>query len=68
MKLGDTILIIPSDELIGMQMMELAFRRGQIVEIRRNWMGIFGAWIELEGEPYIDEQEWFIPIKSLEYE
>ncbi len=68
MKIGDTILILPSDGLIEMQLMELAFRRGKIVEIRRNWMGIYGAWVELEGEPYIDELEWFIPIESIDYE
>lgn len=68
MKIGDTILILPSEELAEMQLMELAFRSGKIVEIRRNWMGIFGAWIELEGEPFLDEKEWFIPIVSIDYE
>ena len=64
MKIGDTILIL----LAEMQLMELAFRSGKIVEVRRNWMGIFGVWIELEGEPFLDEKEWFIPIESIDYE
>ena len=67
MEFGNTILILPSEELAEMQLMELAFRSGKIVEIRENRMGIYGAWIELEGEAYLNEQEWFIPIESIDY-
>ncbi len=68
MRLGDQISIVPSDELIEMRLMALAFRKGKIVEIRRNGEGlIFGAWVELEGQPYLDEQEWFIPLESIDY-
>ena len=65
MELGNTILILPSEELARMQLMELAFRNGEIVEIRGNRNGIFGAWVKLEGDPYLDEEEWFIPVESI---
>lgn len=65
MELGNTILILPSEELARMQLMELAFRNGEIVEICRNRNGIFGAWVKLEGDPYLDEEEWFIPVESI---
>ena len=68
MKPEDIILILPSEELAEMQLMELAFRSGKIVEVRKNWMGIFGAWVKLEGEPFLGEKEWFIPIVSIDYE
>lgn len=65
MKEGDRILILPSEELAGMSLMELAFGTGTIVEICRNKMGIYGAWVEIDEEPYLDEKEWFIPIESI---
>lgn len=66
MKLGDTITIVPSDELVEMSLMAISYRRGRIVEIRRNEWGIYGVWVELCGEPYLNEQEWFIPLSSID--
>ena len=66
MKLGDKILIIPSEELIEYRLMAISYRVGHIVEIRTNDSGIFGAWVELIGEPYLEEQEWFIPVTSIQ--
>ena len=68
MKIGDYIFILPSEELAEMQLMPIAFRHGRIVEIRSNTSGVYGAWVELVGEPYYNEQEWFIPIESMKYE
>ena len=65
MKLGDRIQIVPSEELIEYRLMALSFREGYVVEIRTNQSGVFGAWIELIGEPYLEEQEWFIPVTSI---
>lgn len=65
MAIGDYILIVPSKELAEMQLMPIAFRHGKIVEIRNNNYGVYGAWVELVGEPYYGEQEWFIPIESI---
>lgn len=66
MKLGDKILIIPSEELIEYRLMAISYREGHIVEIRTNKLGILGAWVELIGEPYLEEQEWFIPVTSIQ--
>ncbi len=66
MKVGDKILIEPSEELIEMSLMDLAGREGFISEICLNRYGmIHGAWIELCGDPYCKEYEWFIPLASI---
>lgn len=63
----DKVTIISSDELSEMKLEDLAGRRGNIVEpIYDKTTGVIrGAWVELDGEPYLQEQEWFIPITSL---
>lgn len=65
MKVGDRITITPSEGLIEMHLMALAFRHGFVVEICHNQIGIYGAWVELEGGPYLGEIEWFIPVTSM---
>lgn len=66
----DIVRIVNSDELSEMKLMPISGRIGRVVEVRINGKGnVFGAWVELFGKPYLDEQEWFIPIKSItEYE
>lgn len=63
----DKVTIISSDELSEMKLEDLAGRRGNIVEpIYDKTTGVIrGAWVEFDGEPYLQEQEWFIPITSL---
>lgn len=63
----DKVTIISSAELSEMKLEDLAGRRGNIVEsIYDKTTGVIrGAWVALDGEPYLQEQEWFIPITSL---
>lgn len=65
MKEGDKFLIVPSDELIEMRLMAIAFRHAVIKEVCTNSYGIYGAWAELFGAPYLNETEWFIPVESI---
>lgn len=61
------VTIISSPELSEMKLEDLAGRQGEIAEpVCDKTTGIIrGAWIKLNGEPYLQEQEWFIPITSL---
>lgn len=69
MEVGARVQIRPSFELIGLKLMPLSFRKGKITEIHTDASGeVLGAWVELDGEPYLDELEWYIPINSLKYE
>lgn len=69
MKIGAAVQIRPSFELIEMRLMPLSFRMGKIIEVCSYTSGeIHGCWVELDGEPYLDEKEWYIPINSLKYE
>lgn len=63
----DKVKIISSPELCEMRLEDLIGRCGKIVEplYDRTTGVIRGAWIELDGEPYLQEQEWYIPITSL---
>lgn len=65
MKLNDKVTIIPSIELEKAKLEDLIGRTGTIVELcyRKNG-SIHGAWVELDGQPYQGEQEWFIPVDS----
>ena len=69
MEVGARVQIRPSFELIDLKLMPLSFRKGKITEIHTDASGeVLGAWVELDGEPYLDELEWYIPIDSLKYE
>lgn len=61
---GRKIQIIPSAELYSWKLLELAGKVGVIVEMvkRENNMG---CWVKLT-EPYHEEVEWFVPIKSIQ--
>lgn len=66
LQFGDNVLIVPSEELVEFQLMELEGRTGMIVEVRAdNRTQNKGAWVSLDGEPHLGESEWFIPLKSL---
>lgn len=66
MEINGRVQIRPSFELIELKLMPLSMRTGRIVEIETNGSGEeTGAWVELDGESYLGEQEWFIPITSL---
>lgn len=69
MEVGARVQIRPSFELIDLKLMPLSFRKGKITEIHADASGeVLGAWVKLDGEPYLDELEWYIPINSLKYE
>lgn len=69
MKTGDKVQIRPSFELIDLKIMPLSMRTGEITEIETGESGdARGAWVKLDGEPYLEESEWFIPITSLQHE
>lgn len=63
----DKVTILPSVALSEMRLEELAGRQGNIVESKYDPAtgAILGAWVKLDGEPYLQEQEWYIPISSL---
>lgn len=66
MKRNDEITIIPSITLQTAKLDGLVGRKGIVLELNYRQDGSFrGAWISLIGEPYLDEQEWFIPANSL---
>lgn len=66
MKVGNTIDIIYSKELSRLRLGDLVGMRGTIVEIQHTHDGtVYGCWVSLIGEPYQDEQEWFIPHSAI---
>lgn len=66
MKINDTVTIIPSSTLSEARLEDLIGRKGTVVEVNYRKDGtIRGAWVELDGQPYQDEQEWYIPSNSL---
>lgn len=63
----DKISIIPSRTLSELRLDELIGREGFVVERHYHKDGSFsGAWVQLIGEPYQDEPEWFIPSNSIQ--
>ena len=69
MEVGARVQIRPSYELIDFKLMPLSFRKGKITEIHIDASGeVLGTWVKFDGEPYLDELEWYIPINSLKYE
>lgn len=66
LKPKDKIIIKPSRELILQQLAGLCYRNAEILEVKynRNCHAV-GCWVRLEGEPYLEEQEWFIPTTSI---
>lgn len=66
MKVGTIIDIIYSKELSRLRLDDLVGRSGTIVEIQHTHDGtVYGCWVSLEGMPYQDEQEWFIPNSAI---
>lgn len=66
MKKDDIVTIIPSVTLTETRLEDLIGREGTIVELCYRKDGtIRGAWISLIGDPYLDEQEWYIPSNSI---
>jgi hypothetical protein len=66
MKIDDKVEVIASKVLATCRMEELVGRKGVVVEVNYNKHGIVnGCWIELEGEPFLDEQEWFLPTETI---
>ena len=63
----DIVTIAASDELSEIKLTDLIGRKGKLVEVLscKDGNTIRGAWVELIGEPYMNEQEWYIPSKSI---
>lgn len=64
------VTIVASDELSELKLAELIGRKGIIKELCYSEFQSKprGAWIELNGAPYLNEQEWYIPINSISYD
>lgn len=64
------ITITESDELSELRLAELVGRKGIIKDLCYSEFASRprGAWIELIGAPYLDEQEWYIPAISISYD
>lgn len=66
MKQQSKVTIIPSVTLEECKLNDLIGRQGIVEEVCYRADGtIRGCWISLIGEPYLDEQEWYIPTNSL---
>lgn len=66
--MDNLITIVESDELAEIRLTDLVGRKGKIVQphyILAHPLKLKGAWVELEGKPYMGEQEWYIPEKSI---
>ena len=63
----DIVTIAASDELSELRLTDLIGRKGKVIEVlyKKDGTTVRGAWLELLGEPYLNEQEWYIPSKSI---
>ena len=63
----DTVTIAASNELAEMKLNDLIGREGSVVKALycKDGHTIRGAWVELLGEPYMNEKEWYIPRESI---
>lgn len=65
MRKGDTISIMPSQELAEIKLEGLFGKEGKITDIVCvDKKGIVGCWIQLN-EPFQNELEWFVPLPSI---
>ncbi len=59
------IVIQPSAALLELSLGDLVGRKANVVEILVDNEGnVRGCWASLIGEPYLEDQEWFIPYSS----
>lgn len=66
MKIGESISILRSVALERLRLNDLAGRTATIIEINKGVDGsVHGCWVELDGEPYETEKEWYIPQSSI---
>lgn len=63
----DIVTIAASEELSEMKLNDLIGRKGKVAEVLycKDGRTVRGAWVELLGKPYLNEQEWYIPNKSI---
>jgi len=65
MKVGQKITITPSVALEELRLNDLIGRQGTLVEedlLPKH----LGWWVALDGEQYLGETEWFIPLSSIQ--
>lgn len=68
MKEGDRITIVNSVSLTLLRLNALEGRTGVIKEMYFNKdTSLKGAWICLDGLPFLSEHEWYIPAESIFY-
>lgn len=61
----ERVEITYSDELIEMRLKKLIGRTGRVIEDVRGKNGnVIGAFVSLD-TPHKEENEWFIPVKSI---
>lgn len=63
----DSVTIAASEELSELRLDCLVGRTGKITEVlyHKDGCTVRGAWVAIDGAPYLDEPEWYIPAKSL---
>jgi hypothetical protein len=60
------VTIIPSVTISECRLEELIGRQGEVLEARYTDTGaVKGYWLSLIGEPFLGEQEWYIPYNSI---
>ncbi len=66
MNIGDIVTVCDSDELKELKLSDLVGVSAKIVEaVKNSEAKIMGYWVELIGEAYLDEVEWYIPLCSI---
>lgn len=66
MKINDKIKIVLSNYLYENRLTQLAGRDGIVKErVTGKNEKTIGAWVELMGEPFLGQQEWYIPVNSM---
>ena len=66
MEKGTDVIIKLSRDLVQSKLAPLAGREGVIVEVVANEKNeIKGCWVELSGESYENEKEWFFSTNSI---
>lgn len=63
-KVGDTVKIVYSSQLMDMGMLPFANRLGRVLEIRAKNVKSPGLWLEIVND-FGEPEEWFVPIQSI---
>lgn len=63
----ETVTIKACKELSDLKLDALVGAKGKISEVHyhKDGSAVKGVWVELLGGPYLNEKEWYIPIKAI---